>query len=36
MVVVGVNRFADGSPAAVIEAPDFSALERSSGIGWRR
>ena len=27
MVVVGVNRFADGSPPPVIEAPDFSALE---------
>ncbi|HEY8257960.1 MAG TPA: methylmalonyl-CoA mutase family protein [Gemmatimonadales bacterium] len=29
MVVVGVNRFADGSPPPVIEAPDFSALERA-------
>jgi methylmalonyl-CoA mutase, N-terminal domain len=27
-VVVGVNRFQDGSPPPVIEAPDFSALER--------
>jgi methylmalonyl-CoA mutase N-terminal domain/subunit len=27
LVVVGVNRFADGSPPPVIEAPDFSALE---------
>ena len=27
MVVVGVNRFADGSPPPAIEAPDFSALE---------
>ena len=27
MVVVGVNRFTDGSPPPVIEAPDFSALE---------
>jgi methylmalonyl-CoA mutase N-terminal domain/subunit len=26
-VVVGVNRFTDGSPPPVIEAPDFSALE---------
>jgi methylmalonyl-CoA mutase N-terminal domain/subunit len=26
-VVVGVNRFSDGSPPPVIEAPDFSALE---------
>ena len=26
-VVVGVNRFADGSPPPVIETPDFSALE---------
>jgi methylmalonyl-CoA mutase N-terminal domain/subunit len=26
-VVVGVNRFADGSPPPAIEAPDFSALE---------
>jgi methylmalonyl-CoA mutase N-terminal domain/subunit len=26
-VVVGVNRFADPSPALKIEAPDFSALE---------
>ena len=28
-VVVGVNRFGDGSPPPVIAAPDFSALERS-------
>ena len=27
LVVVGVNRFADGSPAPAIETPDFSALE---------
>jgi methylmalonyl-CoA mutase N-terminal domain/subunit len=27
MVVVGVNRFADGSPTPTIETPDFSALE---------
>jgi methylmalonyl-CoA mutase, N-terminal domain len=27
MVVVGVNRFTDGSPPPAIEAPDFSALE---------
>jgi methylmalonyl-CoA mutase N-terminal domain/subunit len=27
MVVVGVNRFTDGSPPPVIETPDFSALE---------
>jgi methylmalonyl-CoA mutase N-terminal domain/subunit len=26
-VVVGVNRFADGSPPPAIEVPDFSALE---------
>jgi hypothetical protein len=26
-VVVGVNRFSDGSPPAAIETPDFSALE---------
>ncbi len=27
LVVVGVNRFTDGSPPPTIEAPDFSALE---------
>jgi methylmalonyl-CoA mutase N-terminal domain/subunit len=27
MVVVGVNRFTDGSPPPAIETPDFSALE---------
>jgi methylmalonyl-CoA mutase N-terminal domain/subunit len=27
LVVVGVNRFTDGSPPPAIEAPDFSALE---------
>jgi methylmalonyl-CoA mutase, N-terminal domain len=27
MVVVGVNRFSDGSPPPAIDAPDFSALE---------
>ena len=27
MVVVGVNRFSDGSPPPTIETPDFSALE---------
>ena len=27
MVVVGVNRFTDGSPPPAIAAPDFSALE---------
>ena len=27
LVVVGVNRFADGSPPPTIETPDFSALE---------
>jgi methylmalonyl-CoA mutase N-terminal domain/subunit len=29
LVVVGVNRFADGSPPPVVETPDFSSLERA-------
>ena len=39
MVVVGVNRFTDGSPPPAIEAPDFSALEsqqRARLAGSRR
>ena len=36
-VVVGVNRFTDGSPPPAIETPDFSALEaRQTAPGWPR